>query len=88
MKKINIEADVVCAIYVNTDGEGEVVKTSISELNEQGILDDAVDSVSNCEEVMNAYAELSAAAYRHRAKYPNSKIKITPCYSLQELSEI
>jgi len=86
----NVLAEVILVIEVHTQGHAKEVKA----IDAQDVFCDAdklsnvTKSVSESEEVESAVSLLYSAALKHKDKYPDSKIKITPCYAIKALEEI
>jgi hypothetical protein len=86
----NVVAEVILIVEVHTQGHAKEVKTIDSKdiFCDVDKLSNVTRSVAESDEVDCAVSLLYEAALKHKDKYPDTKIRLTPCYAIKELEEI
>jgi hypothetical protein len=86
----NVFAEVALIIEVPTRGPcDEEQSTTMEKLSlDPTLLELVFRSIRESEEVENAMELLYSVALRHKEKYPQTRIRISPCLSLSQPEEI
>jgi hypothetical protein len=83
-------AEAALVIQVQTGGNAKEIKDiMVEDLVKDGTTLDAVaKSINGSDEVKHAVACMYEAAYKHKKKYPDTRVHITPCLNLKEAEEV
>lgn len=87
---LSVLAEAALVIQVQTGGEAKEIRDVLAEeiLIDGTTLMAVAKSINDCEEVRHAIACMYEAAYKHKKKYPKTRVHITPCLNLKEAEEI